>query len=515
MKANRMMAVILIAVAFMLVFAGTGVAGKDNIKIGMSDALKTMNPYQESSRISLMVSYMLFDPIVEREVVSGVIKPHLAESWKVVDDLTWEFKLHPGVKFHSGNPLNAEAVRYTIMDRILDPNQKSPHLAGWSWCSDVIVVDELTFQIKTKEPYPLVLERMNILFPMDPVWTKEMVAANGEAYLSHHANGTGPFKLTNFEEGSKIELEKNEGYWKEGIPSYNKLTLRFLKETSTRVSELISGGIDDAMELPPDFVEMLQQNPELTVKDLPILRIYFWQFDSMGRSPETPAALKDARVRKAIWHAIDRKAIVKNVLGGHASDLNIPINPNQFGAVASAVNPEYDPEKAKALLKEAGFGDGFTMTVWNVADDYQKVSEAAASYLEKVGIKVVFKNYSGRWGEFSKLCKAGKSDGVMGFGWGSYNIFDADAIWPIFFLMPDGTFNYTNDQELSDWLLKARQTMDMEKRKELYGKAQERIDSQAYWMPFYIRHAIHGTNKHFNYELGTDQVPRWQYGKWE
>lgn len=504
----------LIAVTLVTLSAETVMAGKDNIRIGMSDALKTMNPYQESSRISLMVSYMLFDPLVEREVVSGEIKPHLVTSWKNLDDKTWEFKLRPGIKFHNGNPLNAESVRFTIMERILNPDQKSPHLPGWSWCAGVEVIDDLTFLVKTKEPYPLVLQRMNILFPMDPEWTRAMVAEHGEAYLSRHVNGTGPFRLEKFDEGSKIELVRNDVYWKNGVPSFEKLTLRFIKETSTRVAELMSGGIDDAMELPPDFVAMLAKNPELTVKDLPILRIFFWQFDSMGRSQETPAALKDARVRRAIWHAIDRKAIVKNILGGHASDLDVPINPNQVGAVPDMATPQYDPEKARALLKEAGYADGFTMTVWNVADDYQRVSEATSSYLEKVGIKVEFKNYSGRWGEFSKLCKAGKTDGVMGFGWGSYNIFDADALWPNFFLIPDGSFNYTNDQELSDWLLQARQTMDMEKRRSLYGKAQERIVTEAYWMPFYIRHAIHGTNRHFHYDLGTDQVPRWQYGTW-
>lgn len=515
MKTIKLLAMILITVTLVFISAEPVMAGKDHIKIGTVDALKTMNPYQASSRDSLMLSYMIFDPLVERDVKSGKIKPHLVTSWKLINDKTWEFKLRPGIKFHSGNPLNAEAVRYTIMERILNPDQKSPHLTGWNWCVDVEVVDDLTFRIKSKKSYPLVLQRMNILFPMDPVWTKDMVASHGEAYLSQHSNGTGPFKLAKFEEGKKIELVKNNNYWKKGVPSYNKLTLRFIKEASTRLAELISGGIDDAMELPPDLVGMVKKYPDLMVRETPILRIYFWQFDSMGRAEGTPPALKDSRVRRAIWHAIDRKAIVKNVLGGHASNLDIPLNPMQFGAVTDMVTPQYDPIKAKELLKEAGYADGFTMTIWNVAGDYQMASEATSSYLEKVGIKLKFKNYSGRWGEFSKLNKAGKTDGVMGFGWGSYNIFDPDALWPYFFMIPEGSYNYTNDQELSDWLHQAREIMDIEKRKILYRKAQERIVNEVYWMPFYIRHALNATNKHFHYEMGTDQVPRWQYGTWK
>ncbi len=515
MKKMSLLTTVLMFVALMMTSTGTVMANKEHIKVGMADVVKTLNLYQTTSRASLYAAYMIFDPLVERDAETGKIKPHLVTSWKLLDDQTWEFKLRPGVKFHSGSPLNAEAVRYTIMERILNSDQKSPQLSGWNWCADVEVVDDFTFLIKTKKPYPLVLQRMNILFPMDPVWTKSMVAKHGEAYLSRNTNGTGPFKLVKFQEGSKIELIKNDDYWKKGVPAYNKLTFRFLKEASTRIAELMSGGIDDAMSLPTDLVDMLKKNPDLTVNELPILRIYFWQFDGMGRAQATPTALKDSRVRRAIWHAIDRKAIVKNVLGGHATDLNIPLNPKQFGAVPDMVTPQYDPAKAKALLKEAGFADGFTMTLWNVAGDYQKASEATSGYLEKVGIKLKFKDYSGRWGEFAKLCKAGKTDGVMGIGWGSYNIFDPDALWPYFFMIPEGGYNYNHDQELSDWLHQARETMDVEKRRDLYQKAQERIVSEVYWMPFFIRHAIHGTNRHFHYELGVDQVPRYQYGTWK
>lgn len=514
MEKTKLLAAMLTCTILMLFSTGTAMADKENFITAQPSSPKTLNIYQASSRGVLNICYQIFDPLVERDPKTGEIKPHLITSWKVLDDKTWEFKLRSGVTFHSGNPFNAESVRYTIMERILSPDQKSPQLSGWSWLEDVKVVDDLTFLVKTKEPYPLVLQRMNILFPMDPMWTKEMIAKHGEEYLSRHANGTGPFKMVEFFEGRRIELEKYTGYWQKGVPSYNKLTIRFIKEASTRVAELLSGGIDDAGGIPTDLVEKLKENPDLQVNEVPILRIYFWQFDSMGRSSATPEALKDSRVRQAIWHAIDRKAIVKNVLGGHGTDLNIPLNPRQFGAVTDMESPEYDPEKAKTLLKEAGYEDGFTMTVWSTGYAYQKANEASSSYLEKVGIKLQFKEYAGRWGDFSKLMRAGKTDGAMGLSWGSYNIFDPDSLWPYFFMIPEAAFNYTGDQVLSDWLHEARSTMDMEKRKTLYKKSQERITKMAYWMPFFIQHTLAGTNKDFHYEIGADQVPRWQYGVW-
>jgi peptide/nickel transport system substrate-binding protein len=514
MKKIRLSIVLLVVAAWVLGGAGMALAGKDHIRIGLADVPVGLDFYATTSRVALYYAYMIFDPLVERDAKTGEPKPHLVTSWKVIDPTTWEFKLQPGVTFHNGDPFTAESVRYTIMDRILDPSQKCPQAGGWKWVKDVLVIDDLTFRVITKGPYPLVVERFNVLFPYDPKWTREMEKKHGKGYISRHAMGTGPFKFSEFVEGERLDLERNENYWKKGVPAFKKMTMRFIPEMSTRVAELIAGGIDDAVYIGTDLVPMLEKNDKLTVKEVPILRIFFWQFDNIGRAPKTPAALKDARVRRAIWHAIDCKAIVENVLGGHATYIHTPINPMAFGADPSMPAYKYDPEKAKALMKEAGWEKGFTTSAWVVNDEYAKVTEAAASYLEKINIKLEIKPYIGRYGEFAKLWQAGKADGIATMGWGSYNIFDADAVWSYFFMSPEAPFNYTEDKELSDLLHTARSTLDQAKRKTLYRKCQKIIIDKAYWVPFYARHAIHGTVKNFHYELGADQVPRWQYGSW-
>jgi len=508
---------VLFCLGFLGIFLASGpaIAGKDHLIVAWEDSVKTMDYYQTTQRIGVNVGYMIYDPLLKRDPKDGSLHPHLITEWKIINDTTWEFRLRPGVKFHSGNLLNAESIRFTIEDRVLDPAQKAPTAAGWKWVKKVEVKDDLTFRVITDGPYPLILERFNVLFPYDPKWVKEMVAKNGEAFLSRNAMGTGPFKFVKFTEGNRIELVRNENYWEKGYPKFPKMTIRFIPEQSTRIAELISGGIDVAGNILPDQVPTIQQSKTAEMLIVPILRLSFWQFDSAGRAPNSSPALKDARVRKAIWHAIDREAIIKNVLGGYVDLANIPMSPRQFAAETSIKGYEYNPEKAKALLKEAGYDKGLNLNVWTYTAITKMANEAAIGYLEKVGIKGVIRDYVGRVGEMEKLCQTSKTDGALNMTWGSYNIFDPDAIIPYFFMSPEAPYDYTNDAELTDWLRQARTTLDKQKRKDLYAKAQKRIIDQAYWMPFFTQRSMYGVNKSLTLTVGIDEVPRFQYATWK
>jgi peptide/nickel transport system substrate-binding protein len=483
--------------------------------VAFEDSVKTMDYYQTTQRIGVNTGYMIYDPLLKRDPKDGSLYPHLVTEWKIINDTTWEFKLRPGIKFHSGNPLTSESIRFTIEDRILDPAQKAPTAAGWKWVKKVEVKDDLTFRILTDGPYPLILERFNVLFPYDPKWVKEIVAKNGEAFLSRNTMGTGPFKFVRFIEGNRIELVRNEDYWEKGYPKFPRMTIRFIPEQSTRIAELVSGGIDAAGNILPDQIPSIQNSKTAETIIAPILRLSFWQFDSSGRAQNTPPAIKDVRVRRAIWHAIDREAIIKNVLGGNADVVNIHVNPRQFAADPSIKGYEYDPGKAKALLKEAGYEKGFTLNVWTYTAITKMANEAAIGYLEKVGIKGVIRDYVGRVGEMEKLCQTSKTDGALNMTWGSYNIFDPDAIIPYFFMSPEAPYDYTNDAELTGWLRQARTSLDKQKRKDFYVRAQKRIIDQAYWMPFFTQKVIMGVNKNLGLTVGIDEVPRFQYATWK
>ena len=149
-------------------------ASKDTLKVAFYDVFATLDHYQSTMRTTIQLGYMVWDSLVTRNPDTGEIIPGLARSWKMIDPLTWEFKLQPGVKFHNGNPCNAQAVRYTIEERVLDEKQKSPQAVNFKWIKKVEVLDEVTFRIITHQPYPIVLERLNTLFVYDPAYCRQV-----------------------------------------------------------------------------------------------------------------------------------------------------------------------------------------------------------------------------------------------------------------------------------------------------------------------------------------------------
>ncbi|MBW1961276.1 MAG: hypothetical protein JRJ04_07455 [Deltaproteobacteria bacterium] len=485
-------------------------ARKDTLKIGFQERFSTLDHYQSTLRVTIQLGYMIWDSLVTRNPDTGQILPGLARSWKIINPTTWEFKIQPGVKFHNGNPCNAEAIRYTIEERILDEKQKSPQLGNFKWIKKVEVIDDITFRIITYKPYPIVLERLNTLFVYDPVYCRKV----GDQKVAEAPMGSGPYMFVKWDRGSQIVLKKNPNYWKKGIPKIENVICRIIPEISTRAAELISGGIDFGQNYTPDLWQMFEKHPRVVPMEVPILRVNFWQFDGSAVASKGP--WNDKRVRQAIIHAIDRKAIIENIMGGHAGELHGPLNPLHWGydPIVKELDYEYNPEKAKALLKEAGYEKGFEIDLWQYAGYQNQPNQAAMGYLQEVGIKVNIKDYTGNTGQLIKLRNARKVTGIGNFTWGSYNIFDADAILPSWFMLKEGKC-YNHDQELNDWLQEARDTVDSTRRKELYRKAQIRIVKEAYWMPFFIVHQIFARNKDLNITVGRDEVPRYNEAFWK
>jgi peptide/nickel transport system substrate-binding protein len=462
-----------------------------------------MEPYQTSSRQMLQFGFLVYDPLVLREPDTGKIIPHVATSWKQVDDLVWEFKIRDDVKFHNGNRLTAESVRFSIEDRVLNIDPKSPRISNFKWVKKVEVVDDTTFRFHTHEPYPLVLEQLNTLFLMDPKWTTE----KGFEYVQGHAMGSGPYRFVSWDKGSRITLVRNPDYWMDGVP-----VIKIVPETSTRVAELFSGGVDVALNLLNDQISSFADQPNYEVLNFDILRLDFWLFDVLGRASDTP--LKDVRVRRAIAHAIDRKKILKALIQREGYEVNAPTSPYHFGHDPSIEGYAYDPDKAKALLTEAGYPDGFEMDVWQYSAHQTLFNQAAMQLLGKVGIKVNLKDYIGNSQQMGKLRRAGKITGVGNWNWGSYNVFDADMILHPFFDI-EAANNYTGDEELSRWINEARFSMDRERRVELYKKAQQRITDQVYMMPTFGVRRFYGKHKDLELAAGVDEVPRLQFARWK
>jgi len=497
------------AAAVVAVMAGAPAqAARDSMNIAGYEKNHTMEPYQTSSRQMLQMGYMIWDPLVLRDADTGKILPHVAISWETPNDRSWKFKIRKDVKFHNGNPLTAEAVKWTIEDRILNPERKSPRLPNFKWVKSVEVVDDYTFVIHTHEPYALALERLNTLYIMDPKWGKE----HDFQYIQEHAMGSGPYKWVSWTKGSSVVLVRNENYWMKGVPAIKNVTIKVVPEAATRLAELFSGGVDVSLNLLLDQVPGFKSQPNYKVLNFPIIRIDFWQFDSMGRASDSP--VKDVRVRKAIAHAVDRDKIVTKLVRNEGYIVNGPMSPHHFGYDETIKWYKYDPKLAKKLLAEAGYPKGFEIDLWQYADHQTLPNQAAMQMLAKVGIKVNLKNYIGNNQQMAKLRRTGKITGIGNFNWGSYNIFDADAILFPFFDMKSFN-NYTGDEELSKMLTEARNSVDPKFRAAIYKKAQKRIIDQVYWMPMFGVKRFYGVHKDLDLKAGLDEVPRFQFAKWK
>lgn len=500
--------VVLIAAVFCTTMTATPVfAGKDTLVWAVDSKIPTMDIYATTSLNLTNIFYMASDSLVERDLEDLSIKPNLAVSWKRLDDKTWEFKLREGVAFHNGNPLTSAAIRYTIEDRILDPDMKSRLRGAYSFIKRVEVVDDLTFRLHTHGPYPLVLERFCTFFPYDPDWCRD----NGEEYVAENIMGTGPYRFVKWEKGNRLILEKNPDYWTKGLPKIPNVLIREIPEQSTRIAELLSGGVDLISKLDPDKAALVEKNKNTQVLETPSHRISFWQFDSMGRAGETP--LTDKRVRQAIWHAIDRQAIIDTMFQGHAEIINSPLSPFDFGYVPDIPGLEYNREKAKDLLEEAGYGDGMELEIMYYYPTQHQFNSAAMGYLEKVGVKLKFNDFRGNIGQAIKVRDGGKAKDIGNFGWASYMLLDADGTLPIWFGEGAGK-SYTNDPELARWVEKARFSFDREKRAELYRKAQERIIEEVYWMPISTVNTIYGANAKLKLKLPINETLLLKIADW-
>jgi len=330
--------------------------------------------------------------------------------------------------------------------------------------------------------------------------------------VAEFALGTGPSRFVSWGKGNKLVLEKNPDYWAEGLPKTPHVVIRVIPEQSTRIAELISGGADLVSKLDPDKAALVEKNARTKIMETASHRINFWQFDSMGRAGKTP--LQDKRVRQAIWHAIDRQAIVDTMFQGHAKVINSPLSPFDFGYDGSLRGLPYDPDKSRALLKEAGYGQGLELEIMYYYPIQHQFNSAAMGYLEKVGVKLKLNDYRGNIGQAIKVRDGGKAKDIGNFGWASYMLLDADGTLPIWF--GEGSKkSYTQDAELAQWIEEARFSFDREKRAELYKKAQQRIIEEVYWMPVSTVNTIYGANAKLRLKLPINETVLLKIADWE
>ncbi|MBI3515057.1 MAG: ABC transporter substrate-binding protein [Proteobacteria bacterium] len=498
------------AVVFALAFAGgPAIAQKsaDTLRIVFRDGVPNIDPYYNSQRTGLILTHQAFDMLVHRDPESFQIKPALATAWQLVDATTLEFTLRSGVKFHDGTTLGADDVVYTI-NTIANPDSKVATPTNYSWMDHAEKLDGQRVRVIMKRPTPAALEYFALVIPIWPKAYRERVGAEGYARAPV---GAGPYRITKVETSAKVEFERFEDYWQgspKGRPAIKRLVVRFVPDAATEMTELLSGSTDWIWNLSPDQMDGVNAMPTLQAVRKESMRVGYLSIDAAGRSG-AGNPLTNLKVRQAIWHAIDRETIAKQLVTGGSRVPPAPCFPSQFGCDAeAAVRYAYDPGRAKQLLAEAGFPNGFdTELVTYVLPQW---TASVHSYLQAVGIRARVSQLQ----VAAAIQRAWRGENPLYLGsWGSYSVNDVSAILPWAFTF--GNDDYFRDPEMKRLVEEGGATNDADTRRKAYAAAIHRATEQAYWLPLHTYVTTYGFVKQLDFTPFADELPRYYLAKWK
>ncbi|MDA7430906.1 ABC transporter substrate-binding protein [Primorskyibacter aestuariivivens] len=479
-------------------------AGKsdDTLTVAFAKQLENLDAYSATAREMIVIARHVWDGLLYRDPATGEYLGNLAESFEWVDATTIDFVLREGVTFHNGEAFDADDAVYTL-NWVSKPENGVSNQGNVNWIASAEKTGPYSLRLHLKEPFPAALEYLSGPVVMYP---NEYHAEVGTAGMGSNPVGTGPYKVTSVEAGKRYVFEKNDGYFAgpKGTAEIGKIVWRTIPERNTQFAELLSGGVDWVWQVPPDQAEKLGK--KFSVSNESTMRIGYVSFDSAGRTGETP--MSDIRVRKAIAHAINREAIVNALLKGASKVVHSACFPSQFGCFQDVAKYDYDPARAKELLAEAGYPDGFTVPFFAYRD--RGYAEAIIGDLAAVGISV----------DFGYLKYAALRDKVQGgevpfqfMTWGSNSVNDVSAITSHFF--SHGKDDYALDADVKTWLTTADTSIDPAVRKENYAKALSKIADEVYWLPLFSYNVNYVYSDELEFTPYPDEVPRFFQARWK
>lgn len=453
--------------------------------VGQIAEPQSLDPHTVTATNDFRILVNVYDGLVRFKPGTLEVEPSLAESWQVSEDgKTYTFKLRTGVKFHDGSDFNADAVKFNF-DRMLD--EKHPFYStgpfplsfNFSAIDMVTVKDAQTVQFQLKEAFAPFLS--NLAYPTGLIVSPAAVEQYGKDF-GRHPSGTGPFKFVEWQSSQRVVVERNADYW-DGAPALEAVVFRPITDANTRVAEMMAGGLDVMVEVPPDNVATFRNDTNFAVSEQAGPHVWF----SILNTKSGPFA--DKKVRQAANYAVNKQSIVDNVLQGTATVSAGPIPP-AFNWVKSSVEPyPYDPEKAKALLTEAGVSNpSLTFAITEGGSgmlDPITMGAAIQADLQAVGFQVKIETYE--WNSFLSRVNTGL-EGKADMAEMAWMTNDPDTL-PYLTLrsdaMPDkGGFNsgYYQNPKLDEILAKARSSTDQAERAKLYGEVQQIVHDDAPWL---------------------------------
>ena len=504
------------ALTALLILAGDARAQEPTI--ALSASITSIDPHFHNFTPNVSVASHIFDRLVHQDEHQHLV-PGLATEWKSIDDRTWEFKLRKGVKFHDGTEFDAQDVVASLKRVPLVPNSPSSFATYTHAIAETEVVDPYTIRFKTKHPSPLLPIDLSTIFIVS---SKYEAASTGDFNSGRAAVGTGPFKLVEYVTGERIVLARNDAYWG-AKPAWPRVTLKIITNNAARVAALLAGDVQMISAVPAADLPKLRTNPDVVLSHTPGFRVIYLHLDSSR--DQTPYAtdktgallpnnpLKDKRVRQAISKAINRAAIVGRLLEGTAMEAG-GLLPEGFFGVSAKLKPDtYDPDEARRLLADAGYPNGFGLTINGPNDRYpndERVLQAIGPMLSRVGIET--KVVTQPWATFVQQAGAPNySFSVMMAGWGSDT---GEVSSPLRALL--ATVNTENGLGASNrgrysnpavdaLLASALATVDDAKRDKLLQEASEIAIGDYGIVPLYFQINYWATRKGFAYTARSDE----------
>lgn len=457
--------------------------------IGLQGELDSLDGHESSNSLNLSTFPLLYDKLAEFDADMN-LTPQLATEWSVSrDGLTWTFKLRQGHRFHDGVPVNADAVKRSL-DRLVAEGR----LRNWfTMITRVAVVDEYTVAVTTDKPFLFLPQRLatppgSIVHPT--------AKARGNEYGASPV-GSGPFRFKEWVRGSRIVLEKNPTHWLARQSNIDLIEFRFLPDEAARAIALETGEIDFALPLPPQEAERLKRNPELSIFNARSLR-WFGLYMNLAKRP-----FNDVRVRQAIAHAIDKEAIVRTTMAGYAKVADSPLPPGVW-SYKSFKPYEFNQARARQLLAEAGYPNGFSTTMWVPVGTYinaQQVSEAAAAMLAQVGIRVRLEVMeAGRW--IVLLRSRGPDESTLEMTYYGFGTWTGEPDYALGLLFHSEQFapkgsnrQFYNNPRVDALLDIGSRTVDERQRRLIYESIQDIIWKDQPWAYLFFGNQVMGARR--------------------
>ena len=429
----------------------------ETLTIGLPTNINTLDPHASSTvPTDLSLSSHLYTPLIIRDA-SLELQPAAAESWEVLDDNTWEFRLRDGITFTNGEVLNAEAVKWNL-ERVLNPDNNLRLRGFLRLIDEVTVVDPLTVRIHTSSPFPALANQLAMFFLLPPEWATENDPATA-------ALGSGPYELVSFSSGDQAVIRLREDYWGEQ-PAFEEVTFRIMPEAASRIAAVRAGDVDFVSQFPPSDVEALNGQDGVTAGTIASTRFMFVKFNTLR---EPFAGNED--LWRALNYAVDRELILDALWGGAGEVGHCqPLSPAYFGFNPELEEYPYDPDRARELLAQAGYPNGLEVELETTIGRYIQAPDIAqiiAAQLGEVGVTVRISEME--FGAWLTKYRKDRNLGDMAYFGLAWPTLDADGLLGFWESTSDQA--YYENPEFDALIREARSITDQERRLELYAQA--------------------------------------------